>query len=616
MAKNNAKLAISSVYPVTRDYNTNMLPAQSSRDKQVIYTNKAMCRDCYRCVRVCPVKAIRMESGQAQVIAQRCVACGTCVRECPQKAKMFRNDLELAIQLVKSGKPVAVSIAPSFAGLYPSWQRTRIPSVLRRLGFSHIAETAVGAFFVAKATAEYIYKHPHEPCICTSCPASNELIQRYHPEWIRYMVPVVSPMVAHAKHIRQKLGDDIHVVFLGPCTAKKAEAALYQDDGRIDCALTFDEFHEWLKRENLEISSCEESDFDDQPRGAARLFPLEGGCVRTAGWTSEHLDAKILAVSGFDIIEKALREVRPGQVIEPLFCKLGCAGGPANGVGENGGAFDSRFDIIVYNEECDNKKKTPKDDKLTDDELTDEDRRFLATLFVKFQPHPIAGRNVTEEQIREVLEKTGKSNAESHLNCGACGYSGCRAMAVAVIEGIAEPEMCLPYIKRLAEQRVDLIIETSPSGILILDENLDILSMNPAFRTFFQCSNAVVGRPVSYLMDPEPFERLMHDDTASDTTAVVEETREHPSYHLVCHELFYALKEQKQYVGIFVNITKMQWSQSKLDKLREQTVVQARELLEQQINMAQTIAMTLGQNTARAESLLENLMEQARHDGT
>ncbi|MDR1491320.1 MAG: 4Fe-4S binding protein [Planctomycetaceae bacterium] len=579
------------------------------RDKQVIYTNKAFCRDCYRCVRVCPVKAIRMESGQAQVIAERCVACGTCVRECPQEAKTFRNDLNPAMELVRSGERVAVSVAPSFAGLYPAWQQTRIPSVLRRLGFSHVSETAIGAFFSAKATAEYIYKHPHEPSICTSCPASNELIKRYHPEWVRYMVPVVSPMIAHAKYLRRKLGTDTRVVFLGPCTAKKAEAGLYQDDGRIDCVITFDEFHQWLAQENLEISSCEESDFDDQPRGAARLFPLEGGCVRTAGWSTEHLDAKILAVSGFEVIEKAFQEARSGQVIEPLFCRLGCACGPANGTDHKSGGFESRFDVILYNEACGNRKRGDEDARIADDKLTDDDRQFLTTLYVKHQPQEIPHKPITEEQIREVLEKTGKSNPENQLNCGACGYSSCRDKAVAVLEGIAEPEMCLPYVKRLAEQRIDLIIETSPNGIVILDENLTIISMNPAFRTFFQCSNAVIGRPISYLMDPEPFERLVQDPSH-----LLDDVIEHPSYHIVCHELLYELKGQHQYVGIFVDVTKAQWNQTKLDRLREQTVMQARELLEQQIEMAQTIAVALGQNTARAESLLENLMEHAKRD--
>lgn len=600
-----------------------MSSPSSKNIKQVIYTNKAMCRDCYRCVRVCPVKAIRMESGQASVIVERCIACGTCVRECPQEAKKFRNDLDRAIDLLKSEERVAVSVAPSFAGLFPSWQRNRVPSILRQLGFSYVGETAIGAFFVAKATAEYIYKHPHEPSFCTSCPATNEYLQKYHPEWIRYMVPIVSPMIAHAKHIRKKLGPETKVVFLGPCTAKKMEADDSANDGHIDCVITFDEFQQWLKQEELDISSCEESDFDEQPRGMARLFPLEGGCVRTAGWTSEHLDAKIIAVSGFESLYKAISEAKPGQVVEPLFCPFGCAGGPANG--GNDAAFDSRFDIIVYNEEKQGRNRISakwkgeqvktsdsdisKEQVLSDNELTDEDKTFLQTLYTWFEPHPVQKKTFTEEEIRGVLEQTGKAQQDNQLNCGACGYPSCREKAIAVLEGIAEPEMCLPYVKRLAEQRVDLIIETSPNGIVILDEKLEILSMNPAFRHFFQCSNAVCGRPISYLMDPEPFERLANGEESFLEVAV-----EHSSYNIICHEFLYELKEQKQYVGIFVNITKMQWSQTKLDKLREQTVIQARELLEQQIEMAQTIAITLGQNTARAESLLENLMEQAKRD--
>jgi uncharacterized Fe-S cluster-containing protein len=189
------------------------------------------------------------------------------------------------------------------------------------------------------------------------------------------------------------------------------------------------------------------------------------------------------------------------------------------------------------------------------------------------------------------------------LNCGSCGYATCHDKAIAVLQGLAEPEMCIPYMRRLAEQRTDKICETSPNGIVMLDERLNILSMNPAFRKFFSCSNAVAGRRISYLMDPEPFERL----ASSDEPLVVVTVR-HEKYNLVCHEILYKLPEEKQYVGIFVNITSSLANEEKLKELRSQTARQARELMEHQILMAQKMAQFLGESTARGEELVRNML--------
>jgi len=245
-----------------------------------------------------------------------------------------------------------------------------------------------------------------------------------------------------------------------------------------------------------------------------------------------------------------------------------------------------------------------------DSRLTDDDEQFIKTLTRHYQPSsPLKRKEVTEAQIRDFFEKTGKTLQEDQLNCSACGYPSCRDLAIAVLEGLATPEMCVPFFRKSAEQRIDRVIETSPNGIVTLDEHLNIISMNPAFRQFFRCSNAVCGRPISYLMDPEPFERLLAEPDKK-----VEIIVNHESYNLVCHEVLYSLPAEKQFVGIFMNITTLQKNETQLDQLRQQTVKQARELLEQQVRMAETIASCLGENTARAESLLDTLMENAQRE--
>ncbi len=561
------------------------------RPGQVVFTNKARCRDCYRCVRVCPVKAIRMHKEQAFVVPERCISCGTCIRECPQGAKSFRNDVEHAARLIASKQIVSASVAPSFAAVFSDWEQKRLASALRKLGFSYVAETAVGAYHVAKKTADIIHNRPNRSHICTACPAVVRYVERYQPDLVDLLVPVVSPMLAHARHLKERLGLETKVVFIGPCVAKKAEAEDPQNEGFVDCVITFTELVEWLKRESISMASLEESAFDETPEGDARFFPLVGGSVRTAAMSTDLLAQNVVSVSGFSEVQEALAGIRGASavVVEPLFCPQGCINGPAVAVESN--VYQRRKDVLDYAGQ--NQGQPP---------ANDEDYSHLIT---RFNPQAIDGE-VAEEEIRRILEKTGKTRPEDQLNCGACGYSTCRDKAKAVVRGMAEVEMCIPYMKRLAEQRTDRIIETSPNGIVILDERLNIIHMNPAFRRFFMCSEAVCGKRISYLMDPDPFEKL-----ASGSETSIELVVKHERYNLIAHQILYPLREEKQYVGIFVNITHSQASQEKLTQLRAQTILQARELMEHQISMAQQIGKFLGESTARGEALVENLMRLA-----
>lgn len=563
---------------------------------QVVFTNKARCRDCYRCLRVCPVKAIRMHEGQAFVVEDRCIQCGTCIRECPQGAKTFRHDVSVAARLLSDGAgPVAASVAPSFAACFKPWERRRLPSALRKLGFAFIAETAVGAYPVAQRTEEIVAAAPERSHICTACPAAVRYVERYRPDLVDVLTPVPSPMVAHASLLKRRLGRGARVVFIGPCVAKKAEAERPLFAGLVDCVLTFAELAEWLDARGIALSGCEESDFDERPAGDARYFPLVGGEARTGTTRSDLLDRTRLVTSGFEEFREALDSLADRTtpaVIEPLFCPVGCVNGPA--IARDVGVFERRERVLAYAAE------TP-GTATGEAEAAVAQVRAIAPKFEAGPPSDEAA--VSEDEIRRVLEMTGKGRSEDQLNCGACGYATCRDKAVAVVRGMAEPEMCLPYMKRQAERRTDRIIETSPNGIVILDEQLNILSMNPAFRRFFMSSEAVCGKRISYLMDPEPFERL-----AAGGERVIEMTVRHERYHMVCHQILYALPEERQYVGIFVNITRSVDNERKLDDLRATTALQARELLEHQVAMAQKIAQFLGESTAQGQQLVENLV--------
>lgn len=561
---------------------------------QVVFTDKARCRDCYRCVRACPVKAIGVRDGQAFVVKERCISCGTCIRECPQGAKAYRRDLERVIKLVADEPLLAVSVAPSFAAVYSEWEWRRLPSALRKLGFGYVAETAVGAFHVAAQTARVVAAAPERTHICTACPAVVSYVEKYRPELVEALAPVVSPMVAHARLIRAELGIRAKVVFIGPCVAKKAEAQWPGHSRYIACVLTFEELFEWFERKGIVLAELEESSFDASPAGHSRFFPLPGGLAKTAALHTDLLAEDCVAPSGFAEVSEALdslrEEARP-RVIEPLFCAQGCINGP--GMPDAGGIYGKRAHVLDFA-----RRGAPAEPRPLAEGVD------LAQQFV---PDTTAGaEEFTEEQIRAVLERTGKARPEDQLNCGSCGYPSCRDKAIAALRGLAEEEMCVPRMRLLAERRTDRIIETSPNGIVILNERLEIIHMNPAFRKLFCCSDAVCGRKISYLMDPEPFEKLTVN--GSEPVAIVVR---HEKYNVLCHEMLYRLEAENQYVGIFVNITNSQANEEKLRQLQSQTADQARELLEHQITMAQQIAKLLGESTARGEELVRNLLRYA-----
>jgi len=568
-----------------------------SISRQIVFTLTARCRDCYRCLRACPIKAIRMERGQAYVDEKRCIACGTCIRECPQNAKSFRHDIDVAQRLIEGGGIVAASIAPSFAAVFNKWQISRLPSALRALGFRYIGQTSHGAYQVSAHVLEIIKRDSSKPYIGTACPAIVNYIEKYKPHLVENLIPIVSPMLAHGRMLKEKLGKDTKVIFIGPCVAKKSEIIRPENKGIIDCVLTFKELMIWLNQKGINLLNCEESSFDEKPVHLAQLYPLPGGMIKTAGLEEDGFDLKLLRVDGINNVKpliESLPEDSSYTLIEPLFCSQGCINGPGINIEKN--IFEKRKDLLQYNKETKETHIIP--------DIQDE-----GLFYTEYSREEGIFREVTEEEIEKVFERTGKLDPLQQLNCGACGYDSCRDKAIAVVQGMAEPEMCIPYMKRLAERRTDQIFNTTPNGIVILDKELKILAVNPAFKKFFYCSDAVLGRHISYLMDPAPFEKLI-----TGTTDSLDIVRTHKHYNLMCRELLYILKQEQQIVGIFINITSQQENEKKLKEIKLQTVQQASELLEHQIKMAQTIAQFLGESTARGEELVRKLMSLTEGD--
>jgi iron only hydrogenase large subunit-like protein/uncharacterized Fe-S cluster-containing protein len=570
---------------------------------EIVFTRKAKCRDCHRCVRACPVKAIRVIDGQAQVVAERCIGCGTCIRECPQHAKAYRNDVTDATAIVADSPFVVASVAPSYAAIYEPWKRKRLPSALRRLGFRYVAETAAAAQLVAQVGAAYVEQHPEQSYVWSSCPAVTEYVRKYRPEMASMLMPIASPMVAHARWLRARLGPDVKVVFIGPCVAKKAEAERPECDD-VDLVLTFEELTDWLQDENICLSSCEESEFDEIGAGA-RLYPLPDGALRTAGLAAggalaNDLGAKAFSADGFADVDRALdllAESTEPRILESLFCSGGCINGPAAATKRN--VFSRRFDL---EEAAASAVRSAASGATIAHPAAPTASLFDGAIRT---PTPVL-RPVSASAINKALAATGKTGPEDQLDCGACGYATCRDKAIAVVRGMAEPEMCIPYMRHLAETRTDLILDASPNGILTVDPHFIIMAMNPAFRKHFRAGEATLGKNISVLMDPEPFVRLATTDEEH-----IEMTVRHERYGVTFHQLLFKLPEADQYVGIFVDITANEKDQRELEQMRTQTVQQAQELLDHQIAIAQQLAEFLGESTARGEVLVQNLLAMA-----
>lgn len=541
------------------------------------------------------MKAIRISEGQAQVDGARCLACGTCVRECPQKAKQVRSDLPLVQELISGGAMVIASIAPSYVAAFPDYGGGLFPALLKQLGFGMVTETAVGAEMVARETARLVEDEPHTH-VTSACPALVDLMVKYHPSTVGMITPIVSPMIAHARYLKGRYGDAAKVVFIGPCPAKKAEAAQPDVAGAVDVVLTFEELRSWIKSTEIRKDQLRSAEIDDIPASLARLFPLEGGLAEAASMGADLLRQDFAAISGTTEIEEMLENLKNGsniRLFEGLFCPGGCINGACFGEGKD--VFHRRNRVLQH------QKRSARN--------SDDTEILAAMASVKLvraiSDNPIEQPHMSEDAIRSVLERTGKIEPEDELNCGACGYASCRDNAVAVLTGMAEHTMCIPWMRKVAERKTDQIIDNSPNGIVIADSNLRIVDYNNAFADIFSCGPGIVGQPLSALMDPGDFERVL----VRAVDRIVNKDVSFPPYHASASMNVYLIEDEELVVGILANVNQGTEGLSRLDRIREETLSHAEEVIQKQMLMAQEIAGILGETTSETRVILRKLTE-------
>ena len=402
--------------------------------RELVYTIKELCRVCYTCVRECPAKAIKIVNGQAEVIPERCIGCGNCIKVCSQDAKVFLLSRMEVKALLQSNAKVAAMVAPSFPAEFSEIEDYRVfVGMLRELGFSYVFEVAFGADLVAQKYKGLLEDRSGKGYVSSDCPAIVTYIRYYHPDLVDNLSPLVSPMVATSRVVRKKLGDDVKLVFIGPCIAKKAES------DEVDEVLTFRELRGMLEHAGITGDNIKPSEFDPPHAGRGAIFPVSRGLMQTVNIFDDLIEGNITVAEGRIGFQEAIKEWETGslkgQNLELLCCE-GCIMGP--GMTPGGKRFERKTFISSYVR-----------NKLTMSQQTDWEKEIAEysnlDLSKSFTPDDKRISMPTEDEVGRILASMGKFSSRDHLNCGACGYDTCLEHAIAIVEGLAEIEMCLPY---------------------------------------------------------------------------------------------------------------------------------------------------------------------------
>lgn len=574
----------------------------------VVSTIEASCRDCYKCVRYCPVKAIRVSNGHAEVIGHRCLEDGHCVAICPQQAKKVESDTGLIREFIKSGFKTAAGLAPSFAADWGLEDPRQLVTALKKFGFAYVEETAEGAEWVAKEHLRLV-KEATGPVITSCCPAVVNLLEIYYPHLLPHLAPVVSPMTAHGRMMKNRYGEETKIVFIGPCIAKKGERRRKENQGVIDAVLTFAELHELLSAAGIDPAGLEPGRFDREEAMSAHAFAVPGGLARSARLNTDLLAEDVITVDGFEecfaFLEKFDDVKESFRLIELLACRGGCVMGPGMSTGLS--AYARRNKVLNYA----NSRRRPgrcfdgdqiKTVPALPEELapTDLYREYTARAVDSTK----GGDLPPEEEIRRILARTGKLKPRDELNCGACGYNSCRDKAIAVAKGMAEIDMYIPYMRARAESRADLICRAAPNAILVVSSDLKILELNPAAEKMLYCQNEEVkGKDLQSILDPKFFAEVLR------TKKMITGEAFYPAYGLVVWQAIFHVETEDVLIGILIDITNEKQQRERLAMVTRETLEKAREVIDKQMRVAQEIAGLLGETTAETKVLLTRLIK-------
>lgn len=546
---------------------------------------KSNCKNCYKCIRHCPVKAIRFSANQAHIIGNECILCGQCFVVCPQNAKEIVDELEKVKVLLQSGDPVIVSLAPSFVANYEGVGINSMRKALKQLGFFDVEETALGATMVKTEYERLLKEEQRDVIISSCCHSINLLIQKYYPSSLGYLADVVSPMQAHCVDIKKRF-PKAKVVFIGPCVAKKDEAEHYQ--GFADAVLTFEELTSWLKERNIEI----ERETDSDVCSRARFFPTTGGILKTM--VQDAPGYTYMAIDGVENCISALKDIESGKIhkcfIEMSACVGSCVGGPVMEKYHRSSPIKDYMAVANF--------AGTKDFDVPQPAVAELKKEFEYIERRSLQP--------SETEINSILRQMGKFKPSQELNCGSCGYNTCREKAIAIAQGKAEISMCLPYLKDKAESFSDTIVKNTPNGLIVLNEQLEVQQINAAARNIMNIRSAsdILGDNVVRILDPSVFINVLQSgrDVHNSKVYLAE-------YKRYVEQTVVYDRDSHLLVGIMRDVTDEETQRERKENISRQTVEVADKVVDKQMRIVQEIASLLGETAAETKIALAKLKE-------
>ncbi len=554
---------------------------------KIIEFNATNCKNCYKCIRNCDIKSIEFSKDKAKVIHDNCIYCGKCTYICNQDAKEASSELNNVQKLIKDGEKIYASIAPSYVAAFPNISFSQLSLALKKLGFAHVEETAVGATRISEEYRKLIEENKMKNIITTCCPAGVSLVEKYYPELIQDLAPVVSPAVGHGKLLREIYGEDIKVVFIGPCIAKKLEA---YDSMVIDDVLMFEEVAKWLEDDNIEIKE-DDIEVTEMRRTKSRVYPMPGGIIRTIP-REQRGSYRHIAVDGVKRCISVLDSIKDkgisGYFIELSICDGSCIQGP--GLVNFNSPYLLSTDSLFLN--ADNSKVTRK-------RIPTETAKI--SYKTEYKNKKIIDDIPDEDTIKELLAQVGKFSEKDFLNCSTCGYDTCRDKAIAVFQGKADLKMCLPYMRDQAESLSNVILENTPNAIFLLDENLKIIEYNRKAKETFKITEVVTGQHIYMLLMPQVFEKIIEDGE--------------PIYDLKGETFIDGLIVRHTivktstggYLVILADKTKDEENLKRIMQMKEETLNTAQNVIDKQMRVAQEIALLLGETTGETKTALTQL---------
>ena len=562
-----------------------------------IYTEKTECQDCYKCLRECTVKAIKVVNGHAQVVPELCILCGHCVDICPVGAKKVRDDLGRVKQLLELKKDVYVSLAPSFVSEFTEVDPLVLVAALKAFGFRGVSETALGAEEVSAFAARHLAGGEPKVLFSSACPSSVEYVKKYHPEHGSRVTNLLSPLLVHSRMLKKLYGEAIGVVFVGPCISKKREADRHP--GIVDLAITFKDLRRWLEEERVDLTKIlagVEDRFVPERSHEGALYPIDGGMVATIKRRASFERGQFMAFSGITDIRDALEEIDRTPLERPVFVELlACEGGCVNGpqCSSRRGTIRKRVQVMRYA------------DQAAQERLVKPETDPQASWDIAAIPPSVP----RETEIREVLAKIGKYSREDELNCGACGYDTCREFAAAFLNRKAEQMMCVSYMRKLAQKKANALLRTMPSGVVIVDRDLAIVECNRSFAR-------LLGNEAMLLYDAKPglegvsLRKLVpfHDYFEAVLETDIDVLDKDIRYQQkVFHGSIFSIEKNYIVGGIFQDVTVPAIQKDRI-------IAQAENIIRKHLSTVQKIAFLLGENAAESEVMLNSIIQSFSHD--